>query len=323
MRDPGAVMARLRLALLVRPHLVHGELVRLRIVPDRDLRRHPAHGMGAAAVTGLDQQVDIGLQERSVHRQGAAIRQHEIRPVPELLDVAEDVVPSPAIEAGDVRAHLVQDLVHLERGKYRLDQHGRLDRALLHAELLLGGDEDVVPQARFQMPLQFRQIKIRAGTGTCQRLVVVGEEDRKIKQRAGYRLAIDVHVLFDQVPAAWAHQQGRGAFIELVGLAARRINVGNIATNRIVEIGLAADDVAPGRRSRVLEIRHEGIHGCVQGIDDHLAIHRPGDLDAPVLKIGRRRRNAPVARANGGGGRQEIRQGASVDLYLAAFAIRK
>ena len=58
-----------------------------------------------------------------------AVGQHELRPVAELLDHAEDVVPAAGVEPGRVLAQLVEDLVHLERGEDRLDQDGRADRA--------------------------------------------------------------------------------------------------------------------------------------------------------------------------------------------------
>ena len=57
MGDPGAVMAVAGLALLVGAHLGEGRLVGLRIVLDRNLRRHAAHGEGAAPMAGLDQQL--------------------------------------------------------------------------------------------------------------------------------------------------------------------------------------------------------------------------------------------------------------------------
>ena len=40
--------------LVVRAHLAERLFVGVRIVLDRDLRRHAADGMGAAAVAGLD-----------------------------------------------------------------------------------------------------------------------------------------------------------------------------------------------------------------------------------------------------------------------------
>ena len=127
-RDPGAVVPVARLALLVGAHLGERFLVRLRVVLDRDLRRHAAHREGAAAVAGLDQQLRVRAQEVRRHRHLLAVRQHEIRPAAEFLDEAEDVVPAAAVEPDDVVLQLVQDLVHLERGENGLDQHRDLDR---------------------------------------------------------------------------------------------------------------------------------------------------------------------------------------------------
>ena len=57
MRHPGAVVARPHLAQLVCAHLLERRLVRRRIVLDRNLRRHAAHRVDAAAMAGLDQQI--------------------------------------------------------------------------------------------------------------------------------------------------------------------------------------------------------------------------------------------------------------------------
>ena len=55
-RDPGAVVAVRRLALLVGLHLRERLVVGGRVVLHRDLRRHAAHRVDVAAVAGLDQQ---------------------------------------------------------------------------------------------------------------------------------------------------------------------------------------------------------------------------------------------------------------------------
>ena len=57
MRHPGAVVPGLHFAQLVLPDLFERLLIGLRIVLDRNLRGHAAHGVNAAAVAGLDQQV--------------------------------------------------------------------------------------------------------------------------------------------------------------------------------------------------------------------------------------------------------------------------
>ena len=82
MGDPGAVVAGLGLALLVGAHLGEGDLVDLRVASIGNLRGHAAHGEGAAAVAGLDEEFRIGLEEGLAHDHLAAIGQEVVRLVP-------------------------------------------------------------------------------------------------------------------------------------------------------------------------------------------------------------------------------------------------
>ncbi len=115
-----------------------------------------------AAVAGLDHELAVGAQEVRGHADLAAIRRHRPLLFAELLDEGEDVVPAAAIEAGLLVLQLPQDLVHLEGGEVRLDQHGGLDRLLRHAERILRGDEHVVPEPRLGMALHLRQVEYGA-----------------------------------------------------------------------------------------------------------------------------------------------------------------
>ena len=135
MRDPGAVEALARLALLVLAHLLERNAVHLRIAARGDERGHAADRVRAAAVARLHEQLRVGTHERHRHRHRRAVRQHELGTVAELLDDAEDVVPAAGVQSGRVLAQLVQDLLHLEGGENRLDEDGRLDRPLRHAQL--------------------------------------------------------------------------------------------------------------------------------------------------------------------------------------------
>ncbi len=81
----------------------------------------------------------------------------------------EDVVPAAAVERHDVVAQLVQDLVHLERGPQRLDQHRDLDRLLRNLQRVLRVVEDRVPQPRLEVRLHLRQVEVRAGAVLEQR----------------------------------------------------------------------------------------------------------------------------------------------------------
>ena len=55
----------------------------------------------------------------------------------------------------------------------------------------------------------------------------------------------------------------------------------------------------PGRRVRVLEVRHEDLRARVERVDHHLPIGRARDLDAPVLEVGGRLGDAPLAGPRG------------------------
>ena len=190
-RDPRAVMAVGGLALLVGAHLGEGGLVGGRVVLHRDLRRHAAHRECAAAVAGLDQQQRIGGEEVRPHRHGRAVGREEARVLAQPLDEREDVVPAAAVQADDVVAHFIEDLVHLERSGQRLDQDRRLDRALGQPQLLLGVGEDVVPEPRFEMALQLRQVEAGRRALGHDRLGVVEDVEAEIEQRCRHRLAID------------------------------------------------------------------------------------------------------------------------------------
>ena len=320
MRHPGAVMAVAGLALLVGMDAAHRLVVGLRIVLDRNLRRHAAHRMHFAAMAGLDHELAVGAQEVRGHADLAAIRQHRPLLLAELLDEAEDVVPAAAVEAGRMVLQLPQDLVHLEGGEDGLDQHGGLDRLLRHAERVLGGHEHVVPQPRLEMALELGQVEVGAGAARQRFLGVVEEVEAEIEQRPRHRLAVDRHVPLEQMPAARAHEQHRRLVVQLVGLAAIGIDIVDLAADRVGQIVLALDHVGPGRRRGVLEVGHEDVGAAVERVDDHLAVDRPGDLDATVEDVLGQRRHGPVALADLGGLRQEVRLLAGIEALLALDA---
>ena len=70
-------------------------------------------------------------------------------------------VPS-AVQPRGVLAELKQDLLHLERGGERLDQHGSADGSVLHADVRLREVEDIVPEPRFLVVLHFGEVEVRA-----------------------------------------------------------------------------------------------------------------------------------------------------------------
>jgi hypothetical protein len=87
-------------------HLLVHRVVGRRVVLDRDEGRHAAHGVHAALVAGRDEQLDVVGHERRGHGDLRAVRQDEVLVVAKLLDVAEDVVPTTAVDGEKQRRPL-------------------------------------------------------------------------------------------------------------------------------------------------------------------------------------------------------------------------
>ena len=209
---------------------------------------------------------------------------------------------------------LEEDLVHLERGQDRLDQHRRLDRARRQLELVFGEVEDVVPEARLEVALELREVQVRAAPPVERSPAVVEEIEAEVEEAARDLLAVHEHVPLGQVPAARAHEEHRGFLAEAIGLLAG-VELDR-PLDRVDQVRLAVEVVAPGRRVGVLEVGHEAARARVEGVDDHLAVDRPGDLDATVLEVGGDRRDAPLSLADLAGLREEVGQLAGVDPRL-------
>ena len=60
-------------------------------------------------------------------------------------------------------AEFEEDFIHLESGEDRLDEHRCPDRAPGDVESVLTVAEHVVPEARFEMALQFGEVEVGAG----------------------------------------------------------------------------------------------------------------------------------------------------------------
>ncbi len=71
----------------------------------------------------------------------------------------------------------------------------------------------------------------------------------------------------------------------------------------------------------VLEVGHETVGAGVQGVDDHFAVHRAGDLDAAVLQVFRDGQHLPVALAHRFGFKHKAREFAAVNGLLPDLAL--
>ena len=194
---------------------------------------------------GVDEQLRVRGHEWHPHRDVAAVGQHELRAVAERLDRGEDVIPASRVEAVGVFAQLVQDLVHLKRGRERLDQNRRADQPAGEAEPVLAPGEHLVPQSRLEMVLELRQVQVHTAPASVQSRRAVEREQAEVKQRTRDRLVPRARVTLLQVPAPRAHDQRRGLLGELVG-PPPVVDVGDRAVDRVDQVRLAGDLVAPG-----------------------------------------------------------------------------
>ena len=202
---PSSIVAIGGLAFFIGAHFRHGGIVRGGVVFDRNLRRHATHRRRISAMASFHQEQRVTTHKWAGHRDVITIGEYDIFVVAKFFNATENVVPAAAIQSRRMLAQLIQNFVHLEGSENGFDQHGRLDRALRDAEFLLGDGENIVPQTCFQMAFHFWQIEIGAGAFCHQRFDVMEKIHAEIEHRTGHRLAVDQHMLLDQVPAARAH----------------------------------------------------------------------------------------------------------------------
>ena len=314
--DPGAVEPVAGFQHLVLAHLGDGRLVDLRVPAAGDERRHPAQGVRASPMAGPDQELRVGPHERDGHRDLGAVGEDEVRTVGELLDDAKDVVPPPRVEAAGVIPQLIEDLVHLEGAQDRLHQHRAFDRPTAQIERVFRECKHVVPKSGFQMALQLRKVEVGTGPLGQQAAGVMKDIEPEVEERAGHRLPVDQEVPFRQMPSAWAHQQGGQPISQPIRLAVWA-GERNRSIDRIDQVHLAADHVAPRRCVRVLEVGHIDTGARIEGVDDHLPVGGAGDLHLAVGEIARQGRDRPLALADVAGLRQKVGHRAGGDFGLA------
>ena len=86
--------------------------------------------------------------------------------------------------------------------------------------------------------------------------------------------------------------------------------------DRLHAVELAGNHVCPGRRERILEIRHEDLGPGIERVDHHLPLHRSGDLHPPIVQVRRCGRHLPAALADLPSLFQEVRQLAPSEASL-------
>lgn len=221
-------------------------------------------------------------------------------------------------------AQLVEDLLHLVRGRDRLDEDGGAHGALRDARIVLGEDEHVVPQTGLEVGLRLREVEVRALAEVQETLGVVEEVQPEVDQGAGHPGAVGVgEMAFVQVPAAWARDDRRQFPVRAQGvrLAGHRVGEVDGPGVGVDQVELAEDHVLPRGRGGVLEVREPHLRTRVEGVDGHLAVGGAGDLDPAVVQgLGGRGHPPGVVRADGGRLGKEVERGGAGDLGTALRA---
>src|ERR1039458_9094713 len=189
--NPCSVVARAHFTQLVLTDTLHRFFVRLWVVADGNLGRHASHGMNAALVACVNQHVHVGTKERLFHGDGAALGKRVIQLIPEHLDETENVIPATAVQTGGVLAQFVENLVHLKSSRDGFDQYSGANCSLGNTDIFLSKEEDIVPQARLTVALQFGQVEIGSGIAIEEGAKIVEEVQPKIKERRRDRTAVD------------------------------------------------------------------------------------------------------------------------------------
>src|SRR5690606_26433399 len=125
-----------------------------------------------------------------------------------------------AVQPRGVVSELIKDLIHLEGGQNRLDQHSSLDCCARDAQALLGVLEDLVPEPGLKMRLYLWQIEIRPSAVPQKLHRVMEEIQAKVKERGGHGLSMPWRrkVFLKKVPASRANKENR-SFLSRVVLA--------------------------------------------------------------------------------------------------------
>ena len=190
---------------------------------------------------------------------------------------------------------LVEDLLHLEGRRDRLDQDGGPDRAAREAEGVLGQVERVVPQPRLEVALVLGQVEVRPLALADLPLRARRHVQAEVDQAARGPHAVDEDVLFVQVPAARADHD-RGQLVIRPQRVALSVGAGVVdrPVQRVLEVELAGDHVVPERGIGVLEVGQPDIGPGIKGIDRHFLVGRAGDLHPAVDQTGRERGDPPA-----------------------------
>lgn len=145
----------------------------------------------------------------------------------------------------DCRAYLI----HLESGRDGLNQDSASNSASLHANVVLGQVEGVVPQACLKMRFHLWQVEVWSSAALDELMRIVEEVQTKVEESTRNGLTVNGEVLLLEMPSSSARNECWKCAVgaELVLLVAL-LEV-DLLADGVVEVELAVDHVVPCRRT--------------------------------------------------------------------------
>ncbi len=189
-----------------------------------------------------------------------------------------------------------EDLLHLEGGLDRLDEHGGADGAAGESEFILGPHEHLGPQASVAGSLELGEVEVGAGPCGEGGVGVVEDADPEVEQRSGDRVAIDREVHLVEVQPSGADDERRPLGIRCLDVT---VDLGREGAGvGVTEVLESVEAVGPRRRHGVLEVGHEDARAGVERLHHRHSTNRSGQLGAAVGEISRGGGDVPVAGAD-------------------------
>jgi len=156
-----------------------------------------------------------------------------------------------------------------------------------NSKILLGSNEDVIPQPCLQISLQLGNVEVGTGTVADKVVHVVIKVQPKVEEGSRGNLAVNGNVRLVKMPSTRTNEEDGSLLLGSVDLASLGIGVSNGTADGIAEVALSFGQVAPRGRRGVLKVGHVDVGAAVETVDYHLTIDGAGDFDASILQIGR------------------------------------
>ena len=153
------------------------------------------------------------------------------------------------------------------------------------SKVLLCGDKHVVPKTRFQVSLEFGEVKVRPGSLGEEAVDVMEKVESKVHQRTRCDTSVHSNVSFVQVPSAGTDKEDSRLVLGSVDLAIGRVGVGDGTADSVTQVQLSLHQIAPGGTGGVFKVSHVDVGTTVESVDDHLAIDGASDFHATILDV--------------------------------------